>query len=308
MGRLSSSHRIPTYREVMVPLDGSAFAEQALPYAEAVARRTGARLVLVRVHELLPEVDGMALDPQLDEEFRERSREYLGRVADVVASRGEVRVHTRLLVGRAATMLERAAWEGEVDMVVMSTHGRGGFERAWLGSVADEVVRRLEVPVLLVRPRDGGDPSRRPSFDRILVALDGSILSEQILPHAAALGLPGRTHYTLLRVVPPELVVGGHVFRLDEERARELVQKAEAYLHGVARALGPRAAEVRTLATKHVAPAAAILDAAREDDAELIAMTTHGYGGLKRLLLGSTADKVVRAAETPVLLFRPRGG
>src|SRR5690606_5159085 len=197
---LSSTARIASYHEVMVPLDGSQFAEQALPYAEAVVRRTGARLVLVRVHELPIGADGVALDPQMDEEFRERSREYLGRIADEVASRLGVAVQTRMLVGRAAAMLERAAREGEVDMVVMSTHGRGGFERVWLGSVADEVVRCLEVPVLLVRPRNDGDASRRATFDRILVALDGSVLSEQILPHASALGLPGRTQYTLVRV------------------------------------------------------------------------------------------------------------
>ncbi|MFS8637533.1 MAG: universal stress protein [Gemmatimonadota bacterium] len=302
---MSSTARIASYREVMVPLDGSQFAEQALPYAEAVVRRTGARLVLVRVHELPIGADGVALDPQMDEEFRERSREYLGRIADEVASRLGVAVQTRMLVGRAAAMLERAAREGEVDMVVMSTHGRGGFERVWLGSVADEVVRCLEVPVLLVRPRNDGDASRRATFDRILVALDGSVLSEQILPHASALGLPGRTQYTLVRVVPPELVVGGHVFRLDEERARELVNRAEAYLGGVASALRPRAGEVRTHAIKHAAPAVAILDAARADGSDLIAMTTHGYGGLKRLLLGSTADKVVRAADIPVMLLRP---
>ncbi len=299
--------RIASYREVLVPLDGSAFAEQALPYAEAVARLTGARLVLVRAHEVPLAFDGLALEPQWDEEARERSREYLGRVADVVASRAHVPVSTRLLVGRPALMLERCAREERVDLVVMSTHGRTGLQRAWLGSVADELVRSLEIPILLVRPRQDGELPLRVDFDRIVVALDGSQASEQILPHAAAFGRPGRTRFTLIRVVPPELVVGGHVFHLDEERARGLVDKARAYLGDVADALRPCAGEIQIRAIKHEAPAVMIMDVAREEDADLIAMTTHGYGGLKRMLLGSTADKVVRAAEIPVLILRPAG-
>lgn len=307
MNPASRPGRVASYREVLVPLDGSVFAEQALPYAEAVARQAGAELVVVRVHEAPLAFDGFAFDPQWDEEARERSHEYLGRVADVVASRTDVPVSTRLLVGRAAHMLAKAAREERVDLVVMSTHGRTGLERAWLGSVADELLRSLEVPLLLVRPRHDGDLPQRVDFERIVVALDGSRLSEQILPHAAAFGRPGRTRFTLVRVVPPELVVGGHVFRLDEERALELVDKASAYLSDVADALRPYAAEVRIRAIKHEAPAVAILDAAREEGADLIAMTTLGYGGLKRLLLGSTADKVVRAAEVPVLNLRPGG-
>ncbi|HEX6939472.1 MAG TPA: universal stress protein [Longimicrobiales bacterium] len=300
--------RVPAYRVVLVPLDASAFAEQALPYAEAVARAAGARIELVLAHEYEAIMDGLVLEPAWDEEVRERSREYLERVAAEVASRAGVQVEVRLLVGgRAAVAVERGIRDSGADLVVMSTHGRTGLARAWLGSVADTLVRHVDVPLLLVRPREDGGAGERVRFDDVVVALDGSVLSEAILPHAAALGRPGGTRYTLVRVVPPALVVGGHVMELDEERARELVAKAEAYLRGVAGALRPWSAEVRTRTVKHSAPAAAILDVAAEVGADLIAMTTHGYGGLRRLLLGGTADKVLRGATCPVLMQRPGG-
>ncbi|HEX7119841.1 MAG TPA: universal stress protein [Longimicrobiales bacterium] len=303
---MSFASRIPVYRRVLVPLDGSPFGEQALPYAEAVARAARGRIVLVHAHELPVDIEGVAIDLASDAVMRDRARAYLEEVAAAIASRADVPVATRPMVGRPAVMVEVAVRDVGAELVVMSTHGRTGLARAWLGSVADELVRRLEVPLLLVRPAErGGRAGERVEFEEIVVALDGSLLSERILPHAAAFGRPDRTRYTLVRVVPPELVVGGHVLRLDEARARELVSKAEAYLSGVAGTLRPQAAEVRTRVVKHTAPAAVILEVAAAAGADLIAMTTHGYGGLKRLMLGSTSDKVLRGADVPVLVNRP---
>ena len=294
------------YDTVLVPLDGSTFGEHAIPYAVAVAQRTGARIELLHVHELPVDAVGLVLDPESDEEVRERARRYLEKTAAAVEERTGVTAGVRLAVGHAVPAIKEEASKAGAGMIVMCTHGRGGLQRAWIGSVADGLVRESELPVLMVRPTNGKiDFGRAAALDEIVVALDGSATSERILPHAAALGLPESTHYTLLRVVPPEIVVGGHIFRIDRERARELEEKAEEYLQERVSVLEGHAAGVAVRVVGSESPVAAILEVAEEASADLIAMTTHGYGGLKRLLLGSIMDKVLRAADVPLLVYRP---
>ncbi len=294
------------YDTLLVPLDGSSFGERALPYALAVARRTGARIELVHVHELPVDVVGLALDPQSDEEARERARGYLESMATALAERSGIPVGARVVVGHPVPTIEAEATAVGAGMIVMSTHGRGRLARAWLGSVAEGLVREVELPVLMVRPHDDGPAvDEEAELDRIVVALDGSSLSERILRHAAALGDADRTQYTLLRVVPSALVVGGYSFHSDLERVQEVEASARAYLEGVVPALEGHAADVRVLVVQSESPAAAILDVAEETGADVIAMTTHGFGGLKRLVLGSVSDKVLRAGDVPVLIYRP---
>jgi nucleotide-binding universal stress UspA family protein len=179
------------------------------------------------------------------------------------------------------------------DLVVMTTHGRSLLSRAWLGSVTDSFVRRASMPVLLVRPGEG-EPARavEPVFRHMLIPLDGSALAEQILPFAAALGIPTETTYTLLQVVAP-VVLGyapyAHTVGLDERVLDEMRAEARAYLEEIAGRLRAQGAQVRT-AVVVGEPALAILDYAGEHGADLVALSTHGRGGLARLLLGSVAD------------------
>jgi nucleotide-binding universal stress UspA family protein len=203
-----------------------------------------------------------------------------------------------------------------VDLVVLTTHGRGPLGRFWLGSVADALVRRLPVPALLVRPQEGAPAAE--AVRHILVPLDGSPLAEQILEPAAALAELTGAAVTLLRVVGPVPPPGAEVpDGLIEEAVQQLLEKtaelqervnagASQGLETAAARLRERGLVVQTRVAVADAPAPAILDAAREVGADLIALATHGRRGLKRLLLGSVADKVVRGGTLPVLLLRPR--
>lgn len=191
------------FHAVLVPLDGSPLAEQALPLARRIADRAGASLHVVRVH--VPAValnGGMELmgGLQLDAMLREEERGYLSRVVAAFPTPGAP-VETVLVDGPVADALQEVVTHRKVDLVVMTTHGRGRFARFWLGSVADTLVRHLSVPLLLVKPQDCGDALGQ--LAHLVVPLDGSPLAEQILGPARDLAQAAGAELVLLRVVEP---------------------------------------------------------------------------------------------------------
>jgi nucleotide-binding universal stress UspA family protein len=306
-------------RSLLVPLDGSAFAEHALPLALAIARRAGAEVHLVRVYEPIAYVypNGFAV-PEVDNSLLQEARAYLDTVAGRVAQATGMPVRTEVLEGDIAIGLEKRA-AGHADLVVMTTHGRGALGQFWLGSVAGELVRHLPMPVLLARPGDGlPDLIHEPPFRRILIPLDGTPLAEQIIEPAVALGALCAATYTLVQVVKPLLPVYdglagdtlAETVRAVQERTeafqRQQVEAAERYLTGVAGRLRDRglAVETRVVVAEH--RAAGVFEVAREVSADLIALATHGRRTLARLVLGSVADKVIRGGPCPVLVLRPR--
>jgi nucleotide-binding universal stress UspA family protein len=302
------------YCSILVPLDGSPLGEHVLPVACGIARRCAATLQLVHVHTVTvsPSMDGeRAIDSTHDAQCRAREWDYLNDLAQRLAAAEEISVTAKLIEGALiADALHDHAIAIGADLVVMTTHGRGLLSRAWLGSVADAFVRRAPLPVLLVRP-DAGEPplAVEPVFRHVLVPLDGSTLAEQILPFATALSVPAETTYTLLQVVEP-VVLGyapyAYAVGLDQRVLDQTREAARAYLESIAEGLRAQGAQVRTVVVVG-APALGILDYVSDHRADLIALETHGRGGLARLLLGSVADKVVRGAHTPVLLHRPAG-
>jgi nucleotide-binding universal stress UspA family protein len=150
------------YRTIVVPLDGSAFAEQALGQAQALASATRATLVLVTVVPMLEDIAlaeagvvpaWLAAERQAEVEYL---RGYLTRIAARLESEGFV-VRPRLVGGTTAEEILHVSIEEHADLIVMATHGHTGWQRLWLGSVATKLVRSAHLPVLLVRPQDQTD-------------------------------------------------------------------------------------------------------------------------------------------------------
>jgi nucleotide-binding universal stress UspA family protein len=307
------------YRSILVPLDGSKFGEHALPLAREVARRTGASLKLLHVIPPFPVLDAgspLLADRDLMAQFQAQSQAYLAGVLQRLGGPSAVPATTTVLEGDIVTQIKDHAAACGADLVVMATHGRGPLARFWLGSVADELVRRLPLPLLLVRPHETPpDLGSAPYLGRVLLPLDGSPLAETILEPAVAVGGPEAT-YTLLRVVKPALLpayvpegrsLGREVEGLLDQiqvLQRRLIADAEEYLAGMASRVRARGLQVQTRVAVEEQPAVAILREAADSRAGLIALETHGRRGLSRLFLGSVADKVVRAANVPVLVHR----
>jgi nucleotide-binding universal stress UspA family protein len=281
-------------KRILVPLDGSGLSEAVLPLAEALARDYEASLLLVRA--LRP-----AGSPETEVEAQETAETYLRTVAAGLTGRGRS-VDWKVWYDDPARAIADAARYNAIDLVVMSTHGRGGLSRLMLGSVAEALVRQAPVPVLLVR----GELIWRPgSFGKILVPLDGSELSEGVLPVAVGLAGPFDLAVELFRAVEPmpayaaaELSAGRTDAILREEEA-----SAREYLAKLATPLEARGLRIeRSVATTPAVDG--IVRRARDGGAGLIAMTTHGRSGVSRLLFGSVAERVLRAAPVPVLLWK----
>ncbi|MEX2284910.1 MAG: universal stress protein [Gemmatimonadota bacterium] len=309
-------------RRILVPVDGSPFAEQAIPVAARMASRTDATVELVLVHDVSVSVATLNVSAIAMPNFPQVPRaetepviamraDYLIQLTDRVRREFAVGVRSTLLEGSVADALADYA-NTNADLVAMTTHARGGISRFWLGSVTDALVRHLTKPVLLIKPSESEAApahSDAGAFRRVLVPLDGSALAESILDPLLQIVIDRdqdvvcrllTVRAPALPLVVPSIPLAG-VPVTDQSPDRDA--GAERYLQDIAQRLETR---LRVETRFEVGfPAQTILDQAADMDADLIAMATHGRGGLRRLLIGGVADKVLRGASTSVLLFRP---
>ena len=302
---------------VLVPLDGSRIAEHALPAARALAERgPGGALHLVRIaSSAWAGVSGTfppLPEPADKRAVVERAMEYLGQVRERLEALGSgVGVSYRALPpGDLVEALIKEARDASSDVVVMTTHGRGAWARAWLGSVTDGMVRECPVPVLLIRPpetREGGDDPVQgspPAFRKILVPLDGSDASLEALGLAVPM-VPPDGNLTLFRAVPS--IWSRSVFRGPRVpegagSVEEWVPRAREALEELAEPLRAQGISVEVAAAGVDEAAEGILRMAEGRGMDLVVMSTRGRGGAARHVLGSVADKVIRASNVPVLV------
>jgi nucleotide-binding universal stress UspA family protein len=294
------------YRTILVPLDGSQFSEQALPTAMHLAAGAGAALLLVRVHQVPPQ----HLGSTWDEFFRNEERAYLERTAARLKEVESTEVETALLEGDVVEAI-RASADGRAEsLIVMSTNGRTGLSRAWLGSVADGVLRHSTRPVLALRPRGPEHVPLASPVGNVLVALDGSELAEQIVPHAVQLALLLPASMTLFRVVEPVMPLmpdmGAPFDPVTAQRLMEAAeQSARSDLEAIAEGIRREQPTLDVRTDVRVAPSAApaIIEQSFADEGAHVALATRGRGA-SRLIIGSVADKVIRAAGEGVLVIR----
>lgn len=283
---------------IVVPLDESSLAEEALPWAAIIARATGDSLHLVSVWTYDEAIWARAkLDPDAElPEIRDALQAYLDEIAARPNLEG-IAVTTEVRVGDVAEQLENVASEGDSTLLVITSHGRGGLKRWMQGSVASELAQNTPIPLLV--DRAGGVA---PGLSRLLVTLDGSETAELALPYARSLARAAGAEVHLLRVYNPyaEFAVTpmGPAGDLGD-LANKLYESAELYMQGVAEA-------GETYDVRSGRPLDVIIEYAQEKSCEVIVMATHGRGGIIRLALGSTSDAVMRAADRPVLLVPAR--
>jgi len=298
------------YRSILVPLDGSAFSEHALPMARLLAQRSGATLRLVHVQtRSLADKDFTALSDDHELTYLDQLKERLTANSSVpLAMTTEVleRSLFQMVQESLGKFLANHIANTTPDLVVMTTHGRGGLARAWLGSVADALVRQSNAPILLLRPAEGSpDFTQSPSLQQMLIPLDGSPLAEQILAPALALGDTLETDFTLLRIVEPLFPIYNYLARTKELDEAEILA-ARRYLEEITKRLADAKRQIHTRVVLAPTLAQAILEDVQRHPSDLIALATHGFSGLQRMMIGSVADKVLRGSDVPVLIYRPQ--
>jgi nucleotide-binding universal stress UspA family protein len=283
-------------RTILVPLDGSASAEQAFNYAAVIAQPVSSELLFFRA---VPTTGSATASARAyDRALIEEAQSYLDGFVHRARARG-LRADAVLSEDEAGAALLAAARDHGTDMIVMTTHGRGGQNRVIYGSMAQTVISQTTVPVFMV-PRDA-EPNWVPDRTfRLVVSLDGSALAEQALPAGRALARALSAHMILVRAVDPHTWITGD----GEWSLADPTVEAEKYLASWV----ARISEEGIPAQGHVGqgPAARVIrKAAREFDAQAIVMSSHGQSGLAPTLAGAVTEAVLGGAHVPVAIVRP---
>ncbi len=299
------------YKVIMVPTQGYETERSALSVAVRLARRFGAEIRLVQVEtgpiilEGNTRTAGLVGTEALIEAERSSQRRKLEALGSECRAWG-VRVVTAMEDGLVAPGLTSYAERNNVDLIVMSSHVRGGMSRIALGSVTDFVIRNTHVPVLVVKPPATfipNDPEDR--FARILVPMDGSALAEQILPQVEALAVRLNATVSLLQVLTPFTYSQREIQDPAMPWWETEVASGESYLSRVARYLTEKGLTVHHEVVIGDIISDTILQYAVRARIDLIAIATSGTGGFRRLILGAVADDVTRKSQTSVLVFHP---
>jgi len=298
------------YRVIMVPVDGSAFSREAVFHGLRLAEKNAAQLRLVRVCStsmVLGGPDTAILEGKVWSSERDSMLAQLYRLAAECRANAHVDVIATLEDGPIADALRGHALRHSVDLIVMATHARKGIARVWLGSVADRLIRETGIPVLAVRPPSlATEIASGPSFKRILVALDGSALAEKSLKPALALASLEQAEITLLRVVNSEDHIPAGEMHASTGPARATdVDDAQRYLAGLTVMLAEHRVSIHSAVVIAADIPRAILGFAETHGSDLVAIATHGRGGVARVVIGSVADRVMTEGGISTLVLHP---
>jgi nucleotide-binding universal stress UspA family protein len=282
--------------------------------AMAIAKRARAKVKVVLVHRPFhPGIPAESSHEVTKAELfmHQYERNYLKELVAKLREQWGVAISSAVLEGPVVPTLADYIRDMGTDLVIMTTHGRGGIRRVWLGSTADELVRGADVPILLVRAMEKSAAERQASLAEILLPLDGSPLAEAALEPAAALAHLWDAEISLVQVVAPVALYGDQplAFPLGfDDRITEMRRDAaHDYLNDIAQHLREAGVKASGVAVLGGSVADTLLDLADPRRVGLVVVATHGRGGGRRMVLGSVADKLVRGAEVPVLVVRPTG-
>ncbi len=297
------------YERILVPLDGSELAQIALPYAEKLAGRLGSKITL------------MYISSSTEDRYQHMHQFYLQKMVEAtnqaaeryIDSSGakEVKVEATILAGDPAGEIVDYAEKEDIGLIIMSTHGRSGIRRWAMGSVADKVLRATKQPLALIRAKHAHtDVPDYKLLNKILVTLDGSKQSEVAIPYIEELASKLKAEVILFQVVAPDYHIytgGSQEYGIYSEQQMESVKAfSRDYLEEVVARLKQKGVTAQS-EVRFGTAADEIIKFADAIDVSLVAMSTHGRSGVSRWALGSVAERVLRAGNTPLLLVRAPG-
>ena len=325
--------------KILVPLDGSNLSQTIMGRVAQIAEAMDAEVLLLTVVEE-PRIGGTWLEAlaTVDEttgEFGMSGTTYLQRaqqrsdavtetrdqalartlsasersLAQVAEAFPSLRITVKAVHGDDTVSEILAVSQNEsVDLIAMSTRGHSGLGRWVYGSNADKLLHSTSTPMLLLRPgEDGETPLEGKPIDTLLVPLDGSALAESALAHVEPLARAMGVKISLVQVIttPTMAYPAAEGYSYDPQTTTNLERAAAGYLRERQAELEGKGLQVETT-VKNGYPAAHIIDLAAENEGSLIVMSSHGRSGLGRWIMGSVADRVLRASHSPVLLIRPQ--
>jgi nucleotide-binding universal stress UspA family protein len=295
-----------TMRRILCPIDFSSQSARALDHAIALARWYDAGLTVLHVSPLMPSVSGtsalainpITLEPRGRERMVERVREFAGPAL-------EAGLDTRCLLSEGPIVADIVAQarQERADLVVLGTHGYGGFRHLLLGSVAEKLLRQAPCPVLTVAGAAGAPPAP-PRLAGIVCAMDFSSSSRQALSYALSLAQRARARLTVLHVAEwPQSELRGHHAWFGSDYREQLQNDALHELHAAVPAAARAWCDVHERVVLGT-PWRQILRTLDAERADLAVLGVQGANAVEQLVFGSTANEVVRHAPCPVLTVR----
>lgn len=293
------------FKKILIPIDDSSCSRQAGEYGLELAKRFGSSVVVTHVLEELPRIYS---GTDWAEALLEQGNVLLG-IWKKKGSEAGVALETIISASQNfAGSIIHTANENACDLIVMGTHGRKGFAHAFLGSVAERVTRLAKIPVMLVRE---SKHTTALTWQRILVAVDGSTASRKALKVADKLAHQANAELHLLHVipdVPPPLVdptgIGGMAASLTyRDTVKELEHEARIVMEVSRAEIDSENTVFYTARAQRERIADVVVRYASEQHCDLIVMGTHGRTGLNHLLLGSVAEGVAHTTPVPLLLI-----
>ncbi len=309
------------YKRIILPLDGSDVSEQAIPLATGLAKQLSLPVTLLNAVE--PDSPAITQSLFSNRQWMEpassreaRAQEYLSRIREPLVAVG-LTVDTVIPHLEPALGIVQEAERDPNNLIVITSHGRSGLARWWMGSVADKVIHMSDNPVLILRAREQAFRSEDEGPQQLIVPLDGSELAELVLPHvshlASGLGLavslvqitPLEEEYYRFAAMAPGLAPATMPSALSVTDLVEAAgQEASSYLEDVKSRLIAQGVQTVDTHVSQGTPADVIADRVAQSDGSLVAMTTHGRSGVGRMMLGSVAERVIRQSGSPVLVVR----
>ncbi len=295
----------PSKGAVLLATDFSKPARRAYAYAVKFSSLLKKRLILLHVIKTFPGIETWSpLARRSLQSLRTKALLELGRMARV-AKEMRVSAGHQLLEGIPEDAILTVAGDSHVDLIVMGTHGRTGWDRLQMGSLAETLLRKVSCPILAVHGSAAADAPLNPrsiKLKRILVATDLSASSESALHTAASLARQGAADIILVHAIEPSA----------SDRARHPThnpasQKAGRLLQRAVETANAESSVIESV-VEPGNPVEIILEQAKRVMADIIVMGTTGRRGMRRLILGSVAEAIVRRAGCPVLVVKPERG
>jgi nucleotide-binding universal stress UspA family protein len=305
------------YRSILAPVDGTAFGEHALPFAATLARRAGATLHLIHVHQPVSSpasMETLAYRGAWNEIVREQEAGYLEGLAERLSRGHSIPVEVHMVEGEVAAGIGAAARECGAGVVVMATHGRSGVARLLHHRISEQIAREIGIPVLVVRPERADDEpvlSEERQLRRVLIPLGGTDGGGSVLDTAIEIGRLFRARFTLLSVVQPEFAAGGKLTRNPAELHHQLMRAqtaARQYLNALAERMRAEGLEVEAVVrfAPDVTAGVVTLVASRpaHEGFDMILMEGRPRHPLSHLLSGAPHEQVAKRANVPVMLVQ----
>ena len=291
------------FQRILVPLDGSKLAEQVFPHVAELAKAFGSEVVLVAVCEPEEKDYGHACRLYINNEAKQLS--------GAMGKGSAVTIKAEVLVGKPAKQILDYAEENDIDLIIISSHGRSGITPWSLGSTINKLLHKIGIPLIIIRARETPiEPAKSKLFERILIPLDGSKRSAVVLPYVVELTKKLKSEVILIQVIElghhVHTIMGLDYIPFKDRDIDSMRTEAQKYLGEVSEQFLATKATIRC-EVRLGDTAKGIIKYASETDSRLIALASHVHSGIEDWFYGSVTHKILHASGQSVFLVPSEG-